>query len=117
MMQGQFVLMRHRLHAAIMSRLGDKRGSAAQGLDLLRDLLTVEVPLTLNAALCEFHHGHCPATAELELECGRVRSPAWCLQACLAIRTWAPHRQVLAYLLRRWQGVYIMWSRRIGGLA
>jgi len=47
--------------------------SSAQGLELLRDLLTVEVPLTLNAALCEFHRGHCPATAELELECRRVR--------------------------------------------
>ena len=45
-----------------------------QGLELLRDLLTVEVPLTLNAALCEFHRGHCPPSPQLELECSRVHS-------------------------------------------
>ena len=46
--------------------------SVKQGLGLLRDLLTIEVPLTLNAALCKFHRSHCPTSPELESECNRV---------------------------------------------
>jgi hypothetical protein len=43
-----------------------------QGLDLLRDLLAVEPIIILNAAFCEHHVGHCPASEELAIECGRV---------------------------------------------
>ncbi len=39
---------------------------------LLRDLLSIEVPLTLNEAFCEHHRKRCPASEELERECGRV---------------------------------------------
>lgn len=48
-------------------------GAALQGLHLLQDLLSVEVPLTLNEAFCEHHRRRCPPSDELERECGRVR--------------------------------------------
>jgi len=44
----------------------------AQGLHLLQDLLSVEVPLTLNEAFCEHHRRRCPPSEELERECGEV---------------------------------------------
>lgn len=44
-----------------------------QGLELLRDLLSIEVPLTLNEAFCEHHRKHCPKSEELDRECGKVR--------------------------------------------
>ena len=44
----------------------------AQGLHLLQDLLSVEVPLTLNEAFCEHHRRRCPPSDELERECGQV---------------------------------------------
>ena len=50
--------------------------AAAQGLHLLQDLLSVEVPLTLNEAFCEHHRRRCPPSDELERECGKVRCSA-----------------------------------------
>ena len=43
-----------------------------QGLELLKDLLSIEVPLTLNEAFCEHHRSHCPKSEELDRECGKV---------------------------------------------
>jgi len=43
-----------------------------KGAELLRDLLALQVPITLNAALCERHRAKCPPTEELERECGLV---------------------------------------------
>ena len=43
-----------------------------QGLKMLRDLLSIEVPLTLNGAFCEHHLKHCPPSEELLRECNRV---------------------------------------------
>lgn len=42
------------------------------GFDLLRDLLSVEPIIMLNAAFCERHLRNCPKTEELERECGRA---------------------------------------------
>lgn len=39
------------------------------GFKLLRDLLSVEVPITLNAAFCEHHRLSCVSSRELEDEC------------------------------------------------
>jgi hypothetical protein len=43
-----------------------------QGSLLLRDLLAVETPITLNAAFCERHRKKCPVSAQLDEECGRA---------------------------------------------
>jgi hypothetical protein len=43
-----------------------------KGAELLRDLLALQVPITLNAALCERHRAKCPSSEELERECGLV---------------------------------------------
>ena len=43
-----------------------------QGLHLLQDLLSVEVPLTLNEAFCEHHRRRCPPSDELERECDQA---------------------------------------------
>lgn len=51
---------------------------AVQGLELLRDMLTLEVPLTMNEAFCERHRRMCPASPQLEKECGKVRLPRTC---------------------------------------
>ena len=70
------------LHAwRLMTNQATATDGALQGLHLLRDLLTIEVPLTLNAALCEFHRGGCPPSAELERECSRVSAGLGCMTA------------------------------------
>jgi hypothetical protein len=43
-----------------------------QGLELLKDLLSIEVPLTLNEAFCDHHRKHCPKSEELDRECSKV---------------------------------------------
>ncbi|KAI8102669.1 hypothetical protein M9434_005468 [Picochlorum sp. BPE23] len=43
-----------------------------KGAALLSDLLSVEVPITLNAALCERHRSRCMRTPQLEKECSKV---------------------------------------------
>ncbi len=43
-----------------------------KGAELMRDLLALQVPITLNAALCERHRKKCPPSEELEKECGLV---------------------------------------------
>ena len=45
-----------------------------QGSELLRDLLAVQVPITLNLAFCEFQASHCPPSEQLVAECGKVRA-------------------------------------------
>jgi hypothetical protein len=37
-----------------------------------RDLISISVVHTLNAALCEWHTQHCPPSEQLREECGRV---------------------------------------------
>jgi hypothetical protein len=54
-----------------------------QGLELLKDLLSIEVPLTLNEAFCDHHRMHCPKSEELDRECGKVGA----LHACLCAVT------------------------------
>ena len=54
--------------------------AVAQGLHLLQDLLSVEVPLTLNEAFCMHHRRRCPPSDELERECGQVRRVVLCWQ-------------------------------------
>jgi hypothetical protein len=44
------------------------------GFALLKDLLSIEVPITLNAALCERHQRNCDPSPELERECARAKS-------------------------------------------
>ncbi|GAB4816143.1 hypothetical protein N2152v2_003189 [Parachlorella kessleri] len=44
-----------------------------QGLALLRDLLAIEVPITLNEAFCEYLLAHCPASDQLTAECDKAR--------------------------------------------
>ena len=46
--------------------------AAIQGLKLLQDLLSIEVPLTLNEAFCQHHRVHCPKSEELDRECSKV---------------------------------------------
>jgi hypothetical protein len=46
---------------------------ARQGIKLLRDLLSIEVPLTLNQGFCHHHRQRCPKSEELERECAKVR--------------------------------------------
>ncbi len=46
---------------------------APQGLTLLRDLLSIEVLVILNEAMCEHHRKHCPPSDELSRECDQVR--------------------------------------------
>lgn len=55
-----------------------------KGAQLLRDLLAIEVPVTLNAAFCEHHRTKCLPSEELERECGIVDSYAAELDAALA---------------------------------
>ncbi|KAL4516545.1 hypothetical protein Ndes2437A_g00686 [Nannochloris sp. 'desiccata'] len=43
-----------------------------KGAELLRDLLGLQVPITLNAAFCERHRAYCSPSEELERECGLV---------------------------------------------
>ncbi len=43
-----------------------------KGAELMRDLLAMQVPITLNAALCERHRKKCPPSEELERECALV---------------------------------------------
>lgn len=43
-----------------------------KGAALLSDLLSIEVPITLNAALCERHRSRCMRTPQLEKECSKV---------------------------------------------
>ncbi|KAL4524683.1 hypothetical protein Ndes2526A_g06797 [Nannochloris sp. 'desiccata'] len=43
-----------------------------KGANLLRDLLGLQVPITLNAAFCERHRASCSPSEELERECGLV---------------------------------------------
>lgn len=45
-----------------------------KGFALLRDLLSIQVPITLNAALCERHQKKCSPSTELETECAKVKS-------------------------------------------
>ena len=40
-----------------------------QGEQLLRDLLAIQVPITLNAAFCERHLKECPPSTQLKKEC------------------------------------------------
>ena len=56
----------------------------AQGFELLRDLLTLEVPLTLNEALCEHHRRACPPSEQLGRECGKVGCPEGVALSALA---------------------------------
>lgn len=56
---------------------------STHGLELLRDLLSIEVPLTLNEAFCEHHRKHCPKSEELDRECGKVERDAAELDAAL----------------------------------
>ena len=57
-----------------------------QGLELLKDLLSIEVPLTLNEAFCDHHRKHCPKSEELDRECSKVAPPdASGLVACADI--------------------------------
>lgn len=46
----------------------------AKGLDLLRDLLSVEPAIILNAAFCERHKKHCSPSKQLEEECAKVQA-------------------------------------------
>jgi hypothetical protein len=46
------------------------------GLELLRDLLAIEVLVTLNEAFCERHRHACPPSEELERECGKAEAIA-----------------------------------------
>lgn len=55
-----------------------------KGAQLLRDLLAIEVPVTLNAAFCEHHRTKCLPSVELEKECGLVDSYVAELDAALA---------------------------------
>jgi hypothetical protein len=50
------------------------RCGAAQGLALLRDLLAIEVPITLNEAFCEYQLARCPPSEQLTAECDKVRA-------------------------------------------
>ena len=53
-------------------RAADAPAESLQGLELLKDLLSIEVPLTLNEAMCDHHRKHCPKSEELDRECGKV---------------------------------------------
>lgn len=44
------------------------------GFALLKDLMSVEVPITLNAALCERHQQKCSPSPELERECAKIKA-------------------------------------------
>ncbi|CAL8472254.1 g11796 [Coccomyxa elongata] len=44
----------------------------SQGLDLLRDLLSVEPAIVLNAAFCDRHKRKCSPSKQLEEECSKV---------------------------------------------
>ena len=55
-----------------------------QGMELLRDLLAIEVPITLNAALCERHRAKCPPSDELDRECAIVDDMEASMDALLA---------------------------------
>ena len=49
------------------------RSFKTTGVALLKDLMSVQVQITLNAAFCERHRKNCPPSDELERECGKVR--------------------------------------------
>lgn len=65
-----------------------------QGLELLKDLLSIEVPLTLNEALCEHHHKHCPASDQLDKECTTVRGGHLLILGCLLCTTAAASSRI-----------------------
>lgn len=48
------------------------RSFKTTGTELLRDLMAVEVPITLNAAFCERHRRVCPPSDELEQKCSEA---------------------------------------------
>ncbi|EFN59242.1 hypothetical protein CHLNCDRAFT_138234 [Chlorella variabilis] len=50
------------------------RSFKTSGAALLRDLMSIEVPLTLNVAFCERHRKYCPSSEELERECGKAEA-------------------------------------------
>lgn len=41
-------------------------------IDRYKDLIAIETVHTLNAALCDYHKIHCPASEQLRQECDRV---------------------------------------------
>ena len=47
--------------------------SAAQGMDLLQDLTSLEPGIILNAAFCARHRQHCAPSHQLEKECDKAR--------------------------------------------
>ena len=53
------------------------RSFKTQGAELLRDLMSIEVPVTLNAAFCERHRRVCPPSDELDRECSKVGGWEW----------------------------------------
>lgn len=55
-------------------RVGISTGAVLlrQGLDLLRDLLSVETAIILNAAFCERHKKHCSPSQQLQQECAKA---------------------------------------------
>lgn len=55
-----------------------------KGFQLLRDLLAIEVPVTLNQAFCEHHRQFCVPSEELERECALVDEYGAELTAALA---------------------------------
>lgn len=61
-------------HKGLFAHPPAPRSFKTTGLQLLRDLLAVEVPITLNAAFCERHRKVCPPSDELERECGKAEA-------------------------------------------
>jgi hypothetical protein len=49
-----------------------------------RDLIAIETVHTLNAAFCDYHTTHCPASPQLSETCGRARDAYAATKAALA---------------------------------
>lgn len=56
-----------------------------QGEDLLRDLLSIQVPVELNVAFCERHLTNCAPSEQLTKECTHVSPDSPCLVASAPI--------------------------------
>lgn len=56
-----------------------------QGEDLLRDLLSIQVPVELNVAFCERHLTNCPPSEQLTKECTHVGRRLLCTKTSVLL--------------------------------
>lgn len=66
------------------------RGLHTKGLERLRDLLALEVAITLNEALCLHHRQHCPPSQEMDSRCNEVRKMHPPARRRAPPRAWSP---------------------------